>query len=60
MFIFAFLGFEGILLFYLAARENINKVAIVFGGMTLLEILFILPNCHFWSASLGKGSIMTL
>lgn len=59
MFIFAFLGFEGILLFYLAARENINKVVIVFGGMTLLEILFIFPNCHFWSASLGKGSIMT-
>jgi len=59
MFIFAFLGFEGILLFYLAARENINKVTIVFGGMTLLEMLFILPNCHFWSASLGKGSVMT-
>jgi len=58
MFIFTFLGFEGILLFYLAARENINKSAIVFGGMTLLEILFILPNCHFWSASLGKGSVM--
>ena len=58
MFIFAFLGFEGILLFYLAARENINKIAIVFGGMTLLEILFLLPNCHFWSASLGKGSVM--
>ena len=58
MFVFAFLGFEGILLFYLAARENINKSAIVFGGMTLLEILFILPNCHFWSASLGKGSVM--
>lgn len=58
MFIFAFLGFEGILLFYLAARENITKVKLVFGGMTLLEILFILPNCHFWSASLGKGSVM--
>ena len=58
MFIFAFIGFEGVLLFYLAARENINKVTLVFGGMTLLEILFILPNCHFWSASLGKGSVM--
>jgi hypothetical protein len=59
MFIFSFVGFQGILLFYLAARENIPKMSVVFGGMTLLEILFILPNCHFWSASLGKGSIMT-
>ena len=58
MFIFSFVGFQGILLFYLAARENIPKMSVVFGGMTLLEILFILPNCHFWSASLGKGSVM--
>ncbi len=58
MFIFAFLGFEGILLFYLASRENIPKISVVFQGMTLLEILFLLPNCHFWSASLGKGSVM--
>jgi hypothetical protein len=58
MFIFAFLGFEGVLLFYLASRENIPKISVVFGGMTLLEILFLLPNCHFWSASLGKGSVM--
>ncbi len=58
MFIFSFVGFQGILLFYLAARENIPKMSVVFGGVTLLEILFILPNCHFWSASLGKGSVM--
>ena len=58
MFIFSFVGFQGILLFYLAARENIPKMSVVFGGMTLLEILFILPNCHFWSSSLGKGSVM--
>ena len=58
MFIFAFLGFQGILLFYLAAKENIPKISVVFGGLTLLEILFLLPNCHFWSASLGKGSVM--
>jgi hypothetical protein len=58
MFIFTFLGFQGILLFYLAARENIPKASVLFGGMTLLEFLFLLPNCHFWSASLGKGSVM--
>ena len=59
MVIFGFLGFEGLLLFYLAARENISNLPIVWGGMTLLELLFILPNSHFWSASLGKGSLMT-
>lgn len=59
MLIFAFLGFEGLLFFYLAARENISSLPIVWGGMSLLELLFILPNSHFWSASLGKGSLMT-
>lgn len=60
MLIFAFLGFQGLLFFYLAARENINNLPIVWAGMSLLELLFILPNSHFWSASLGKGSLMTL
>ena len=60
MLIFAFLGFEGMLFFYLAARENIQQLPLVWGGMTILEILFILPNSHFWSGSLGKGSLMTL
>ena len=59
MLIFSFLGFQGLLFFYLAARENINNLPIVWGGMSLLELLFILPNSHFWSASLGKGSLMT-
>ena len=59
MFIFAFLGFEGILLFYLAAKENITNLPVIWGGMSLLELLFLLPNSHFWSASLGKGSLMT-
>jgi hypothetical protein len=59
MLIFAFLGFQGLLLFYLAAKENINNLPIIWGGMSLLELLFLLPNSHFWSASLGKGSLMT-
>jgi hypothetical protein len=58
MLIFAFVGFQGILLFYLATRENIPKISVVSGGLTLLEIFFLLPNCHFWSSSLGKGSVM--
>jgi hypothetical protein len=58
MLIFAFVGFQGILLFYLATRENIPKISVFSGGLTLLEIFFLLPNCHFWSSSLGKGSVM--
>jgi len=59
MLIFAFIGFEGIVFFYIAARENIYKLPIKFFGFTVLELLFLLPNCHFWSSSLGKGSVMT-
>ena len=59
MLIFSFLGFQGLLFFYLAAKENITNLPVIWGGMSLLELLFLLPNSHFWSASLGKGSLMT-
>jgi len=59
MLIFSFIGFEGIVFFYLAARENIFNLPIKIWGFTALELLFLLPNCHFWSSSLGKGSVMT-
>jgi hypothetical protein len=32
----------------------------VWGRFTLLEIVFLLPNLHFWSASLGKGAVILL
>jgi hypothetical protein len=59
MMIFSFFGFQGVVLFYRAARENITGLPIRFFGLTILELLFLLPNMHFWSASLGKGSVMT-
>jgi hypothetical protein len=59
MLIFSFVGFEGLVFFYIAARENIYNLPIKFFGFTVLELLFLLPNCHFWSSSLGKGSVMT-
>lgn len=58
MLIFSFLGFQGILFFYLAARENISSLPIMWSGMTVLELLFLLPNMHFWTTSIGKGSVM--
>jgi len=60
MLLFSFFGFEGFLLLYLAANENISKLPIKFGGFTVLELLFLLPNSHFWSASIGKGCVMLM
>lgn len=58
MLIFSFLGFQGLVHFYFAARENLKNLPIKWQGLTYLELLFLLPNCHFWSSSLGKGSVI--
>jgi len=58
MLLFSFFGFEGFLFLYLAANENISNLPIKFGGFTVLELLFLLPNSHFWSASIGKGCVI--
>lgn len=60
MLIFSFMGFQGIVFLYLAARENIGHLPIRFAGLSILEILFLLPNTHFWSSSIGKGSVIIL
>ena len=59
MIIFSFFGYIAILLFYITARENI-KLEPVWMRFTFLEIVFLLPNLHFWSCSLGKGSTILL
>jgi len=59
MLLFSYFGFLGILLFYVAAKENIQLQKKIY-NLTPLEWMFLLPNIHFWSASLGKGSIMIL
>jgi hypothetical protein len=60
MFIFSFLGFIGILLFYLSAKENENLQKGQNFKFSILEILFLLPNLHFWTSSIGKGSVIIL
>lgn len=59
MLLFSYFGFLGILLFYAAAKENI-ELQKKYNHLTAVEWIFLLPNVHFWSASLGKGSIMIL
>ena len=59
MIVFAFFGYIAILFFYITAKENL-KLEPVWHGLTVLEMVFLLPNLHFWSASLGKGSTILL
>jgi hypothetical protein len=56
---FSWLGFLGFLFFYIFFKERI-VTAPRFFGMDSLWIVFLLPNLHFWSSSLGKGSIIFL
>lgn len=57
MIIFAFIGYLAIVLFYVTAKENI-KAERVWMQLTVIELVFLLPNLHFWSASLGKGPVI--
>lgn len=59
MVLFSFFGFIGFVYFYIFFRENI-RYKHTFLGFDLLTIIFFLPNLHFWSASLGKGSLIFL
>jgi hypothetical protein len=43
---------------YLYFKENIPIDVKVFGRFDLLTLLLFLPNMHFWTASLGKGSMI--
>jgi len=58
MIIFSYIGCFGSVFFYLVAVENI-ELKPVWGSYTPLELLFLLPNVHFWTSSLGKGSVIT-
>ncbi len=59
MALFAFAGYLGFLYMYIFFKENI-KFKHNFFGVDLLTLIFFLPNLHFWSGSLGKGSIIFL
>lgn len=59
MLLFSFLGYLGILLFYILIKENVNTKN-VFRNYSPIELVFLLPNLHFWTSSLGKGSLIFL
>lgn len=58
MLMFAWMGYIGFVYAYLIFRENINIEVKVFKRFDLLTLLLFLPNMHFWTVSLGKGSII--
>lgn len=57
MVFFSWLGFLGFLFFYIFFKERIKSQPKIF-GFDGIWIIFLLPNLHFWSSSLGKGSII--
>lgn len=58
MLIFAWTGYVGFVLAYLFFKENITINVTVFKKYDLLTLLLFLPNMHFWTVSLGKGSLI--
>ena len=57
MILFSFFGYLGVVYFYLSAKENI-QLKPAWKGFSFIELIFLLPNLHFWSSSLGKGSVI--
>ena len=58
MLLYSWFGYIGFVFAYLFFRENIPINVTVFGKFDLLKLLLFLPNMHFWTSSLGKGSLI--
>ncbi len=59
MLLFAFFGYVGLAFFYIFFKENI-RFKHYWLGVALMPLVFFLPNLHFWSGSLGKGSLILM
>jgi hypothetical protein len=59
MVLFAWLGYWGFVFFYMVFRENI-RFRHSWQGIDLITLFIFLPNMHYWTASLGKGSVIFL
>ena len=57
MVLFAWLGYLGFIFFYIFFKEN-TRYKHYFQGIDIISILIFLPNMHYWTSSLGKGSII--
>jgi hypothetical protein len=59
MALFAFFGMLGFFYFHVFFKERIPNPTKV-QGISLTTLFLFLPNMHFWSGSLGKGSVIFL
>jgi hypothetical protein len=59
MVLFSYFGFMSFCFFLVFFRENMKTQVKLFKMDAVLFIMF-LPNFHFWTASFGKGSIISL
>lgn len=55
--IYTLLGYIGIIYFYMVFKNQI-KFNTTIGKTELFPLIFFLPNLHFWSAGLGKDTIL--
>jgi hypothetical protein len=60
MMVFAHMGFTACGYFYLSVNEQTSFLPKMMGRFSWKELVFLLPNIHFWSASIGKGPVMFL
>ena len=58
MLLYSWFGYVGFVYAYMFFKENIPVNVTVFKRYDLLKLLLFLPNMHFWTASLGKGSLI--
>lgn len=58
-FIYSFLGFLGIVQFYRLGKVLLKDAASLF-GINCVFLLLLLPNLHFWTATLGKEPLCFL
>ena len=58
MILFSWFGYIGFVYAYLFFRENIPINITVFKKYDLLNLILFFPNMHFWTSSLGKGSLI--
>lgn len=54
--IYSFIGFLGVLFFYLSVVDLIKSNVKIY-GVNLFPAVFFLPNLHFWSAGVGKDTL---
>lgn len=57
MLLFSWFGFLGFVCFYIVFKENVRLKHQLY-GYDIITILMFLPNMHFWTSSVGKGSLI--